>query len=57
MVPFQALQAVGHGVLVMMNNTGQSCNAPSRMLVPRRLLAEAEAKLRKTDASLLVSPP
>jgi len=23
-------QAVGHGVMVMMNNTGQSCNAPSR---------------------------
>ncbi len=32
-------QAVGHGVLVMMNNTGQSCNAPSRMLVPRKRLA------------------
>ena len=35
--------AVGHGVMVMMNNTGQSCNAPSRMLVPRKYLAEVEA--------------
>ena len=27
-------KAVGHGVASMMFNTGQSCNAPSRMLVP-----------------------
>ncbi|MNP52851.1 3-succinoylsemialdehyde-pyridine dehydrogenase [compost metagenome] len=26
--------AVSHGVMTMMLNTGQSCNAPSRMLVP-----------------------
>ena len=35
--------AVTGGVLHMYNNTGQSCNAPSRMLVPRALLADAEA--------------
>ncbi len=35
--------AVTRGVLHMYNNTGQSCNAPSRMLVPRAKLAEAEA--------------
>jgi len=34
--------AVTRGVLHMYNNTGQSCNAPSRMLVPRGRLAEAE---------------
>lgn len=34
--------AVTHGVRAMMSNTGQSCNAPSRMLVPADLLAEAE---------------
>ena len=34
--------AVTHGVRAMMNNTGQSCNAPSRMLVPADQLAEAE---------------
>jgi len=35
--------AVTGGVLHMYNNTGQSCNAPSRMLVPRAKLADAEA--------------
>ena len=34
--------AVTRGVLHMYNNTGQSCNAPSRMLVPRGRLGEAE---------------
>ena len=34
--------AVTRGVLHMYNNTGQSCNAPSRMLVPRGRLAEVE---------------
>lgn len=34
--------AVTRGVLHMYTNTGQSCNAPSRMLVPRGRLAEAE---------------
>ncbi|HEY6644972.1 aldehyde dehydrogenase family protein [Povalibacter sp.] len=33
--------AVKTGVLSMMANTGQSCNAPSRMLVPAKLYAEA----------------
>jgi acyl-CoA reductase-like NAD-dependent aldehyde dehydrogenase len=50
-------QAVGHGVLVMMNNTGQSCNAPSRMLVPRRHLAEVEAIAAATAATVLVGDP
>jgi aldehyde dehydrogenase (NAD+) len=36
-------QAVTVGVMTMYQNTGQSCNAPSRMLVPRSKLAEAEA--------------
>ncbi|HWK49381.1 MAG TPA: aldehyde dehydrogenase family protein, partial [Steroidobacter sp.] len=33
--------AVKSGVLSMMSNTGQSCNAPSRMLVPAHLYDEA----------------
>lgn len=33
--------AVKSGVLAMMSNTGQSCNAPSRMLVPAKLYDEA----------------
>jgi len=33
--------AVRHGVLGCMRNSGQSCNAPTRMLVPRALHAQA----------------
>ena len=50
-------QAVGHGVMVMMNNTGQSCNAPSRMLVPRRRLAEVEAIAAATAGTVVVGDP
>jgi aldehyde dehydrogenase (NAD+) len=50
-------QAVGHGVLVMMNNTGQSCNAPSRMLVPRKRLAEVEAIAAAVAAKVVVGDP
>jgi aldehyde dehydrogenase (NAD+) len=34
-------ESVTAGVSAMMLNTGQSCNAPSRMLVPRERIAEA----------------
>lgn len=34
--------AIGPGVLACMRNNGQSCSAPTRMLVPREQLAEAE---------------
>jgi acyl-CoA reductase-like NAD-dependent aldehyde dehydrogenase len=50
-------QAVGHGVMVMMNNTGQSCNAPSRMLVPRRRLAEVEAIAAAVASTVVVGDP
>jgi len=50
-------QAVGHGVMVMMNNTGQSCNAPSRMLVPRRHLAEVEAIAAAVASTVVVGDP
>jgi aldehyde dehydrogenase (NAD+) len=50
-------QAVGHGVMVMMNNTGQSCNAPSRMLVPRRQLAEVEAIAAAVASTVVVGDP
>lgn len=50
-------QAVAHGVLVMMNNTGQSCNAPSRMLVPRRHLAKVEAIAAAVAAKVVVGDP
>lgn len=41
--------AVKTGVLSMMSNTGQSCNAPSRMLVPAKLYDEA-VKIAKSVA-------
>jgi acyl-CoA reductase-like NAD-dependent aldehyde dehydrogenase len=47
-------QAVAHGVLVMMNNTGQSCNAPSRMLVPRKYLVQVEVIAAAVAAKLVV---
>ncbi|CAN0554396.1 unnamed protein product, partial [Laminaria digitata] len=49
--------AVTRGVLHMYTNTGQSCNAPSRMLVPRARLAEAEAIAAEASASVVVGDP
>ena len=45
--------AVTRGVLHMYTNTGQSCNAPSRMLVPRDKLAEAEAIAARVSESMV----
>ncbi|MFZ9060510.1 MAG: aldehyde dehydrogenase family protein [Steroidobacteraceae bacterium] len=50
-------KAVTHGVRSLMNNTGQSCNAPSRMLVPRKQLAEAEAIAVQVMNKLVVGDP
>jgi aldehyde dehydrogenase (NAD+) len=49
--------AVTGGVMHMYNNTGQSCNAPSRMLVPAAKLAEAEAIAAKVSESVVVGDP
>jgi len=49
--------AVTRGVLHMYNNTGQSCNAPSRMLVPAAKLAEAEAIAARVSESVVVGDP
>jgi aldehyde dehydrogenase (NAD+) len=46
--------AVTRGVLHMYNNTGQSCNAPSRMLVPRAMLADAEAIAAKVTETVVI---
>jgi aldehyde dehydrogenase (NAD+) len=48
--------AVTRGVMHMYNNTGQSCNAPSRMLVPRDLLAKAEEIAAKVTESVVIGP-
>ncbi|HEY6132147.1 MAG TPA: aldehyde dehydrogenase family protein, partial [Halioglobus sp.] len=49
--------AVTRGVMHMYNNSGQSCNAPSRMLVPAAKLAEAEAIAAKVTESVVVGEP
>ena len=49
--------AVTRGVLHMYQNTGQSCNAPSRMLVPRDKLAAAEAIATRVSESVVVGDP
>jgi len=46
--------AVTKGVLGMMGNSGQSCNAPTRMFVPADRHDEAKAVAKKTAESLVV---
>ncbi len=48
--------AVAQGVAVMFQNSGQSCNAPSRMLVPRDMLADAEAIAASVAAKVVIGP-
>jgi len=50
-------KAVKASVEHVLQNTGQSCNAPTRMLVPAARLAEVEAIARKTAESVLVGDP
>lgn len=50
-------KAVTGGVMHMFNNTGQSCNAPSRMLVPAAKLAEAEQIAAKVAEQVVVGDP
>ncbi|MBB3047919.1 acyl-CoA reductase-like NAD-dependent aldehyde dehydrogenase [Litorivivens lipolytica] len=50
-------EAVTKGVLHLLNNSGQSCNAPSRMLVPESRLAEAEAIAVAAMGSVKVGDP
>jgi aldehyde dehydrogenase (NAD+) len=49
--------AVTNGVKVMMRNSGQVCNAPSRLLVPRSRMAEALAIAREAAESIIVGDP
>jgi aldehyde dehydrogenase (NAD+) len=49
--------AVTRGVMHMYTNTGQSCNAPSRMLIPAAKLAAAEAIAAKVTESVVVGDP
>jgi aldehyde dehydrogenase (NAD+) len=49
--------SVRAGVVNMMLNTGQSCNAPSRMLVPKSRMAEAVAVVREAAEQVKVGDP
>ena len=49
--------AVRQGVEAMMVNSGQSCNAPSRMLVPAARMSEAKEVARETIAAQKVGAP
>ncbi len=50
-------KSVAAGTSVMMVNSGQSCNAPSRMLVPNSRMDEAIAIARETVAAVKVGDP
>ncbi len=49
--------AVTAGVLQMMTNSGQSCNAPSRMLVPAAKMAQAKEIAKAAAESVTVGSP
>jgi acyl-CoA reductase-like NAD-dependent aldehyde dehydrogenase len=50
-------EAVVYGVTQMMSNTGQSCNAPSRLLVPIEQLEQIEQIAAAACAQLRVGDP
>lgn len=50
-------EAITQGVLNMMSNTGQSCNAPSRMLVPADRLEEVKEIAIRAARSIVVGDP
>ncbi|MBB4276933.1 aldehyde dehydrogenase family protein [Rhizobium mongolense] len=49
--------AVRAGVRRCFANSGQSCNAPTRMLVPAERMEEASAVAAREAAALIVGPP
>jgi aldehyde dehydrogenase (NAD+) len=51
------VQGVAKGVLAAFRNVGQSCSAPTRMLVPAARLAEVEALAAAAAASIRVGDP
>jgi aldehyde dehydrogenase (NAD+) len=49
--------AVAAGVAAGMRNVGQSCSAPTRMLVPRERLAEVELLAKEAASRIVVGDP
>ncbi|MCX7283119.1 MAG: aldehyde dehydrogenase family protein [Novosphingobium sp.] len=50
-------RAVPLGVMAAFRNVGQSCSAPTRMIVPRARLAQVEALARQTVEAIVVGDP
>ncbi|MFD1191549.1 MULTISPECIES: aldehyde dehydrogenase family protein [Phenylobacterium] len=50
-------KGVARGVATMMTNSGQSCNAPTRMLVPSKRMDEAIAVAREAASQVTVGDP
>ncbi|WP_058546811.1 aldehyde dehydrogenase family protein [Pseudomonas fluorescens] len=50
-------KAVPPGVMSAFRNVGQSCSAPTRMIVPRNRLAEVEALAAATANAIVVGDP
>lgn len=50
-------KAVPQGVMAALRNVGQSCSAPTRMIVPRDRLAEVEALAAATANAIIVGDP
>jgi aldehyde dehydrogenase (NAD+) len=50
-------KGVSRGVAAMMSNSGQSCNAPTRMLVPSKRMEEAITAARDAAAQVTVGDP
>ncbi len=50
-------RAVGGGVIHCFNNSGQSCNAPTRMLVPRERMGEVIEIAKATAKTVVTGDP
>lgn len=50
-------KAVAQGVMSAFRNVGQSCSAPTRMIVPKSQLAEVEALAAATANAIVVGDP
>ena len=50
-------KAIGRGASACFNNSGQSCNAPTRMLVPKRLVEDAtQIAVARAEATVVGDP-
>jgi aldehyde dehydrogenase (NAD+) len=50
-------KSVAKGTVAMMGNSGQTCTAPSRMLVPRKRIEEAKAAAKEAAEGVIPGDP